>query len=320
MTAADISAARPPEAALGLIDTPAMRELLDPAPLVRSGRNWTAWFGPVISLALLTAVFLQIGKFDFAALLGLVPRTPLFWILFGITYSLTPVFDWVIFHRLWSIPASGLGPLFRKRLSNELLLGYLGDVYFYAWARSHVRMSGSPFGAVKDSAILSGVMGNVVTLAMLGLTFPLLSALRLAVDGRTLAVSLTILLVMSILPMLLARRLFSIPPAQCQMVAAVHFARIVANVLLYAWLWHLMLPDVALSWWVVLSTVRLVLSRLPLVPNKDVLFAGAATFLVGREGQIGEILAVLASLLLATHLAVGLLLGASGIIRKRRSQ
>ncbi|AUW59740.1 hypothetical protein C1T17_18320 [Sphingobium sp. SCG-1] len=320
MIAADMAAVRSPQGARGLIDTPSIRKLLDPAPLVRSERNWTAWFGPVISLALLAAIFLQIGAFDFATLLGLVPRTPLFWMLFGITYSLTPVFDWMIFHRLWSIPASGLGPLFRKRLSNELLLGYLGDVYFYAWARSNVRMAGSPFGAVKDSALLSGIMGNVVTLAMLGLTFPLLSSLRLTIDSRTLGASLAILLALSILPMMLARRLFSIPPAQRRMVAAVHFARILINVLLYAWLWHLMLPDVALSWWVMLSTVRLVLSRLPLVPNKDVLFAGAATFLVGREGQIGEVMAVLASLLLATHLAVGLLLGASGIIRKRRSQ
>ncbi len=121
----------------------------------------------------------------------------------------------------------------------------------------------------------------------------------------------------SLVPMLLGRRIFSLPATKQRMVAAVHFARIAANLLLYALLWHLMLPDVAISWWVMLSTVRLVLSRLPLVPNKDVLFAGVATFLVGREGEIAEILALLASLLLATHLLVGLLLGASGVIRRR---
>jgi hypothetical protein len=317
MSTADIASSRPVDTALPLIDGAAMRELLDPAPLVKSGRNWTAWFGPVISLALLATVFVQLGSFDFPKLLGLVPRTLLFWGVFALTYSLTPLFDWLIFNRLWSIPTGGLAALFRKRLSNELLLGYVGDVYFYAWARGNVRMAGSPFGAVKDSAILSGVMGNVVTLAMLALTFPLLSSLRLAIDGRTLGISLAILVLTSLVPMLLGRRIFSLPAPERRMVAAVHFARIVANLLLYAWLWHLMLPDVTLSWWVMLSTVRLVLSRLPLVPNKDVLFAGVATFLVGREGEIAEILALLASLLLATHLAVGLMLGATGIIRRR---
>lgn len=296
--------------------TPTVRDLLMPEPLIRSGRNWTAWFGPVISIALLGAVFLQLGAFDFRTLASLVPRTPLFWAVFALTYSLTPLFDWLIFNRLWSIPAGGLAALFRKRLSNELLLGYIGDVYFYSWARGHVRMAGSPFGAVKDSAILSGVMGNLVTLAMLLITFPLLSSLRLAIDGRTLGISLTILLLMALVPMLLARRIFTLPPPERRAVAGLHFARIIANLLLYAWLWHLMLPDVALNWWVMLSTVRMALSRLPLVPNKDVLFAGVATFLVGREGEIAQVLAILASLLLASHLAVGLLLGASGLIRK----
>ncbi|MBV2150156.1 hypothetical protein KRZ98_18130 [Sphingobium sp. AS12] len=301
-----------------LINAQGTRAMLDPTPLVRSGRNWTAWFGPVISFAILAVVFVQIGSFDFHKLIAMLPRTPLFWLVFAVTYSLTPLCDWVIFNRLWSIPTGGLSALFRKRISNELLLGYVGDVYFYAWARRHVTMAGSPFGAVKDSAILSGVMGNVVTLAMLLFTLPLLSSLRLAMDGRALGISLTILVVTSFGPILFSRKVFSLPWPERRMAAAVHLARIIANVLLYATLWHLLLPDVALSWWFMLSTLRLVLSRLPMVPNKDVLFAGVAVFLVGRELEIAQVLAVIASLLLAAHLLVGLILGLSGLVKQRR--
>jgi hypothetical protein len=53
------------------------------------------------------------------------------------------------------------------------------------------------------------------------------------------------------------------------------------------------------------------------MPNKDVLFAGVATFLVGREGEIAGILAVLASLVLATHLATGIAFGLSGVLKRR---
>lgn len=302
-----------------LIDAPGTRAMLDPTPLLRSGRNWTAWFGPLISFAILAVVLVQIGAFDFHKLIAMLPRTPVFWFVFALTYSLTPLCDWIIFNRLWSIPTGGLAALFRKRISNELLLGYVGDVYFYAWARRHVKMAGSPFGAVKDSAILSGVMGNVVTLAMLLFTLPLLSSLRLAIDGRTLAVSLIILVATSCGPILFSRKVFSLPWSARRMVAGVHLARIVANVLLYATLWHLLLPDVALSWWFMLSTLRLVLSRLPLAPNKDVLFAGVAVFLVGHEVEIAEVLAVIASLLLAAHLLVGLILGLSGLAKQRRA-
>jgi hypothetical protein len=44
-----------------------------------------------------------------------------------------PVSEWVIYRHLWRIPFSGLGALLRKLVSNELLLGYLGEVQFYAW-------------------------------------------------------------------------------------------------------------------------------------------------------------------------------------------
>lgn len=124
MSTADIASPRLMEAT-PLGDGAAIRDLYLPKPLLRSGRNWTAWFGPLISLALLATVFMQLGSVDFALLLGLVPRTFTFWAVFALTYSLTPLFDWFIFNRLWSIPAGGLAALFRKRLSNELLLGYV---------------------------------------------------------------------------------------------------------------------------------------------------------------------------------------------------
>lgn len=45
---------------------------------------------------------------------------------------------------------AGIGALLRKLVSNELLLGYLGEAQFYAWARSRTNMTTAPFGAIKD--------------------------------------------------------------------------------------------------------------------------------------------------------------------------
>ena len=65
----------------------------------------------------------------------------------------------------WDMPAQAdLGAAkdkLKKLIGNELLLGYVGEVYFYDWARRHVKMEGSPFGAVKDVAILSALAGNL---------------------------------------------------------------------------------------------------------------------------------------------------------------
>jgi hypothetical protein len=54
-----------------------------------------------------------------------------------------------------------------------------------------------------------------------------------------------------------------------------------------------------------LAAVRQLLSRLPLLPNKDLVFAGVAMFLIGRSVAIHDLMTMMASLILATHLVVG---------------
>jgi len=72
---------------------------------------------------------------------GMIPRTPLFWTVFVAFFMTGSLLDWVIFHRLWRIPFwSGLAALMRKQVSNELVLGYLGEAQFYAWARARGTM------------------------------------------------------------------------------------------------------------------------------------------------------------------------------------
>lgn len=75
--------------------------------------------------------------------------------------------------------------------------------------------------------------------------------------------------------------------------------------------------SVDLSMWIILGTIRQLLSRLPLLPNKDVVFAGVAAFLIGRDSDIVSAMALMATLILAAHLVVGLLLGMNGLIKDR---
>jgi hypothetical protein len=73
-----------------------------------------------------------------------------------------------------------------------------------------------------------------------------------------------------------------------------------------------------MQWWLLLSALRLLLSRLPLLPNKDIVFAGLAVFLIGHDVQIGALMTMMASLILGTHILVGLGLVASDINGWRR--
>ena len=138
--------------------------MIDPKPLVEISGSRIRWIGPAVSVLILLAVIFQLRQLDFRHLLGLLPFSPPFWIAFAAYYFAGPFSEWVIFRRLWSLPVGGFTALLRKLVSNEILLGYLGEVYFYAWARRHAQITTAPFGAIKDVTILSAVSYTHLTL------------------------------------------------------------------------------------------------------------------------------------------------------------
>ena len=292
------------------------------APLESGLRKWSGWLGPAISVAILIAVLWQLRTIDWAQVWSIVPTSPFIWLVLAASYFAGPVADWIIFRKLWGIPVTGIFPLLKKLIGNELLLGYVGEVYFYDWARRHVKMEGSPFGAVKDVAILSALAGNIMTIVMLIVTWPIIKeisfgnvlelpfgiTLKLGVD--VLAISIIFLLLTSLVIMFFRKGLLSLQQGDLWFVFAVHCARLLANTGLSALAWHLILPEVGIDSWLLYSTVRLLISRLPLIPNKDIAFAGISTLLAGSQVQTSEMIAMISLLIVATHvvLFIGLML------------
>ncbi|PZN93071.1 MAG: hypothetical protein DCF31_13865 [Alphaproteobacteria bacterium] len=290
----------------------------DPVPLETSERGWTWWLGAAFSLAVLVAVLVELRNVDFSDVRDMLPTSPLFWMVFAISYLSAPFADWLIFRRLWRMPISGLGALLRKLIGNELLFGYAGELYLYTWARRRTAMTSAPFGAIKDVAILSALAGNAVTIAMLALAYPLLGQLHLGIDSRTLLMSTAVVLASSSAILLFRKTLFSLPRADLWFVTGIHLARIFIGGALTAFCWHLVLPQVAIEWWLLLSALRMLLSRLPLLPNKDIVFAGLAVFLIGHDADMGALMTMMASVILATHLGLGVALVAADAANWRR--
>lgn len=298
--------------------TAPLATVIDPQPLIRSGRNWTLWAGPLVSILILAVALHQFRDLDRTSLWALMPTSLPFWLAFVTYYTAGPVSEWVIFRRLWAIPVTGFGALLRKLVSNEILLGYLGEVYFYAWARRSAAIKAAPFGALKDVTILSALVGSLVTLTMLVVAIPLFDALPIGATHWEITGSILFVLATSLAAMLLRHKLFALPLADLWFVSAIHLLRIVATTVLAAGMWHILLPSVDVGTWILLGTLRLLISRLPLLPNKDVVFAGMAAFLIGRDSEIVSAMALMATLILAAHLVVGIALGASGLWRGNR--
>lgn len=275
---------------------------LEPLKTLRS--RWPVYISGGLSLLLVGGLANALLSGGLAGLSDAIPSNPLFYLVFLAIYAVQPVADFIIFHRLWGLPLSGLVPILRKMVANEILLGYSGEAYFYAWARMRLKMVTTPFAAIKDVSILSAVVGNVVTLALLGLATPFVYSLLPVEHVKPILASVAFILTLSLAILFFRGRLFSLPGRDLRWVFGVHLLRTIVYTALLALCWHLALPTVELGLWMLLVTGRQLVARLPLVPNKDIVFANLALLLVGNDATVTRLLALTVAMTLLCHVVV----------------
>lgn len=262
-----------------------------------------------LSLAILVAALAEIGRLDLHRIAALVPANPAFWVVFAVAYMAPPVADWAIYNRLWGLPASGVVATLRKTIGNELLCGYAGEAYLFTVARKRGVGVADALRAVRDVSILSAAMGSIATLTAVAIAWPWLGNLNLGLSRPLLAASLAIVAAPPVCA-LLFRAKMSLPGSMLARIAAIHGLRALTTVTLGAVLWHLALPQVAPTWWVALSAVKLMVSRLPLVSNRELIFAGATGLIVGHAAtDLAALMAMMAALTVAANIGMGIVTG-----------
>ena len=271
----------------------------------RMPSRWIRWAGPILSIIIIAAVAQALGTRDLIALWKMTPSSWTFWAGVAVFLSIQPVADFIIFRGLWPLPWSGLAALFRKSAANEVLFGYSGELQFYLWARRHANIPGSPFGAVRDVAVLSAVTGNVVTIVLLLAALAMPGDLNLGPMHGALLWSAIVLVGSSLAVMLFRRRLLSVDRAQFWRIGAIHLARSVAVTVVVGLLWALVLPGMAIGWWLMLAAARQFITRLPFLPNKDLVFAGIAAGMLHDVPHIGETIALVAGVIIVGQVAIG---------------
>lgn len=275
--------------------------------------RWLALVSVLLSLAMAVAVASELARLEWRGLVALVPSSPLFWLVFALFYLATVIGDWVIFRRLWGrgpprFGWNGFVALVRKQVYNDMLLAYLGEGAFLAWARGRAPAGLPLLGAVKDVAIQSALAGNLVTVALLAIAWPQVSEALLGEGGEAVVWSIVFVLALSLGLLLARRRVFTLARAELMFAFAVHTVRILSRAALGALAWHLLLPEVPLVWWLWLAALRQVVSRLPMVANKDLIFAGLAVLVLEEGALVAEAVAFTAALQLATNVLAGALL------------
>lgn len=282
-------------------------------PLAPSRRLRTFWAGHIVSFILLCSIVYQLRGMSLASFLAAIPTNPWFLPALLAHYLALPITDWLIFRRLWRLPVSGFPIILGKRIANSLLLVYSGEVYFYLWARQRTGLATAPFGTIKDVNILSALAGNIMALLLLIVAWPWFVTLEMGRYAMPALMSAAVMIAISLGILLFRRIVFTLDRRDLAWIFGAHMVRLLAGVVLCAVLWRMALPNVPIGIWIALSMVRLLVGRLPLVPNSELIFVAIAVFLIGHDNQIAALVTMIGTAMLLLNLMVGALLALAAL-------
>ncbi|MBR0552307.1 hypothetical protein [Stakelama marina] len=267
-----------------------------------AARFATRLFRILFFVAVLGWLVLKVRAIGWRQVLDALPTNPLFYILFLFMFLALPASETVIFRIILGGRILREFPVFiRKRVFNSALLGYSGEVYYFLWAQKHLGVPAKKILlGIKDNAILSALASAGVTSALL-VAFLLsgrASSVARWLDSATGGLIAGALILAFVIPVAirLRRQIISIAPRVALTVFGIHVVRICLVVLLQATQWAVVLPQEPWTVWLIFLTTQMVVSRLPFVPNRDLLFLSAGLEMSNviegpREAMAGLLLA-----------------------------
>jgi hypothetical protein len=248
----------------------------------RLAGNLLRWIVPVGLLVWLAWYLTGLG---WAKLWYGRPRGLGFYAVVLLQYYIQPIADLIIYRYLLGVGrALPLTPLMRKRFVNNFL-DYSGEVYFFFWARKHLTLpNGRLMHAVKDTNVLSAsaalVMVWLTLLAVLlsgGVRLP--AMLQNGLWGTLALASLPLALALALVAG--GRKVTTLSRTEIFTTFGIHFVRSVVKLAMEFMFWWLSgaLPSMVACLQFV--ALRVVVTRLPLVPNKDLVFVGVGIAVAG---------------------------------------
>jgi hypothetical protein len=119
------------------------------------------------------------------------------------------------------------------------------------------------------------------------------------------------------LPFLIfSRKVFSLDRGTLWWIFWVHAARLSVGCLLIAFAWHFGMPGIGIGAWLILSAVRMLVSRLPFV-NKDLVFTTMTTAIIGAGNDLSNLIAFTTALTLIVHVAFAGFFAVQALIKRQ---
>lgn len=244
----------------------------------------------------------ELTKIGWGEIWAALPTSPIFYLLFLLLYFLLPITEVVLYRLIWTFDAWKSLPVFiKKRVYNKDVMGYSGEVYFYTWARKRIALSDVEIlKDIRDQNIISSVASTVIAVVLV--TFFLYGG-QLTITDLVGEANVTymigggvVIAVLTLIGIRLRKYLFSMVLKTALLIFALQCVRLVAGQALQIGQWAVAMPEVPLRVWFTYAAMSLIISRIPVIPNRDLLFLGAG---VGLSSVVHISSAGVASMLVA---------------------
>ena len=232
----------------------------------------------------------ELRDLDLDQLRAGLPLAPLFYLLLVVLYFMLPLAQILVYRITWTFNVWASIPAFiKKRILNKDVLGYSGEVYIYAWARTRVDLpSKELLKTIRDQNIVSSAASTTVAIVLV--TVFLYSGQLAVTDliGASRAAMLlgagVVLPILLILAVRIRRYLFAMAWKVASLIFGVHVVRLVVRQAVEIAMWAVALPDVPLEIWFTYAAVSIIVTRIPFVPSTDLIFMSIA---VGLSDVMG---------------------------------
>lgn len=220
-----------------------------------------------------------------------LPTSPWFYVFFVLRFLALPLSEVAIYEIVWSRPLIQHFFVFiRKRVYNFAVMGYSGEAFLTIWARRRLSSLSDKriIVGVKDNNLLSAFTSNAATVLLI-LILAATGGLQAGVEafpgaGWLFTFAFISAALLSVLVMAFREKLMALPEGVLPKLLTVHGGRQALLILLHAAMYAAALPGAPLLAWITFIAMQLVLSRVPFLPNQDIVYLGAALTLAPIVG------------------------------------
>ena len=265
------------------------------------------WLGRALTAGVVVYLIYRLSQLGWTDLWAALPRNPWFYVLFVAIYATQPLAELWIYRQLWPMPAgAGMRALIKKRVFNEEMAGYSGEVYLFWWLKEHLSASWSEaFRAVRDINILSSVASLTTAFALLGVLSATgilqLERLFTNVGQAQVVVALAVLLAVALVLTRFRQYVFALPAGMSWRILGIHYARLIVINSLILLQWAVGVPEIGLTTWLTYLCLLIILNRVPFLPSKDLFFL---TLGIELSDSLGHATTAIAGMLLAASMLV----------------